>query len=340
MIGNTILNKAKYSDNTDEWYTDYQAIENEVTHYATQLNGQTILCNCNDSANSAFTHFFIRNFNEFHLKKLICVSYADSRMLEDCDFEFDGAYALILEALPQLDLTILDEARVLQICKKYGKIKKLGGNGDFSSRECLKFLEEADIVITNPRFSKFKELYSLLLKYHKKYLLISNQNAITYKEVFPQIKNNLARVGYNFGDMSFKVPHYTEPRTTRFWIDAFGQKWRSLGNAMWLTNLEISRNCNSLVLENQYSKDQYPHYDNYDAIHVAKVVEIPRDYLGIMGVPLTYLKYHNEQVFEIVGEANHGSDNEYDLFKPLLNGKETFKRILIKRRVELPNYAI
>ena len=133
--------------------------------------------------------------------------------------------------------------------------------------------------------------------------------------------------------MSFRVPDDTEPRKTRFWIDESGQKWRSLGNAMWLTNLLVLNRSNKKInLTHIYSKEIYPKYDNFDAIHVSRVSEIPLDYYGVMGVPLTYLKYHDEEMFEIVGEANHGSDNEYDLFKPLVNGKETFKRILIKRR--------
>ena len=151
-------------------------------------------------------------------------------------------------------------------------------------------MAKCDVVITNPPFSKFREIFTVINQYKKKYLLISNQNAITYKEVFPYIKKDLARVGYNFGDMSFKVPKSTEPRKTRFWIDDNGQKWRSLGNAMWLTNLMVNRAVKPLLLINSYKKEAYPRYDDFDAIHIAKVAEIPHDYNGIMGVPLTYLK--------------------------------------------------
>ena len=135
-----------------------------------------------------------------------------------------------------------------------------------------------------------------------------------------------------FGDMKFRVPADTKPRKTRFWIDDTGQKWRSLGNAMWLTNLDTQKRYKELKLTKKYKPEDYPKYDNFDAINVRKVTDIPMDYNGIMGVPITYLKYHNELQFEIVGEANHGSDNEFDLFKPKINGKELFKRILIKRR--------
>lgn len=132
--------------------------------------------------------------------------------------------------------------------------------------------------------------------------------------------------------MAFKVPDDTPPRKTRFWIDDNGQKWRSLGNAMWLTNLDNKRKHMDLILTSYYSPEKYPKYDNYDAINVSKVSEIPMDYPGLMGVPLTFLKYHNEDQFEIIGEANHGSDNEFDLFKPIIKGKEIFKRILIKNK--------
>ena len=132
--------------------------------------------------------------------------------------------------------------------------------------------------------------------------------------------------------MKFKVPKDTKPRKTRYWVDETGQKWRSLGNAMWLTNLDNDRKHKELVLTAFYSPEKYPHYDNYNAINVSRVVDIPMDYPGVMGVPLTYLKYHNDEQFEIIGEANHGSDNEFDLFKPIIDGKEIFKRILIKNK--------
>lgn len=215
---------------------------------------------------------------------------------------------------------------------KKGTVNKLKGDGDFRSDECIEYLKEADIVVTNPPFSKFIDLFSLLVKYEKKYLLIGNQNAITYKEIFPYIKNGKAWIGCKFGDMAFKVPDDTTPRKTRFWIDENGQKWRSLGNAMWLTNLDNQRKHQKLELTAVYEPAKYSKYDDFDAINVSRVRDIPKDYKGIMGVPLTYLKYHNEEQFEIIGEANHGSDNEFDLFKPKIKGKDIFKRILIKAK--------
>lgn len=335
MKGNSILNKAKYSENTDEWYTDYATVEEEVSHYKKQFKDKVVLCNCDDPYESAFSKYFLRNFNVLGLKKLICTSYKGSRILEKselCKIDNQSAYVLIVETKFSNEESVISDCEINMLLNKDGVVSKLNGDGDFRSEECIEYLKEADIVVTNPPFSKFIELFSLLNKYEKKYLLIGNQNAITYKEIFPYIKNGKAWIGYRFGDMAFKVPQDTPPRKTRFWIDESGQKWRSLGNAMWLTNLDNSRKHQKLVLNSTYEPSKYPKYDNFDAINVSKVIDIPKDYAGIMGVPLTYLKYHNEEQFEIIGEANHGSDNEYDLFKPMINGKEIFKRILIKSK--------
>ena len=335
MKGNSILNKARYSENTDEWYTDYTTVEEEISHYIDQFKNKVVLCNCDDPYESAFTKYFLKNFNVLGLKKLICTSYKGSRILEKskiCKTDNQSAYVLIVENKFSDVKGVINDSEINILLNKKGVVSKLNGDGDFRSEECIEYLKVADIVVTNPPFSKFIELFSSLIEYEKKYLLIGNQNAITYKEIFPYIKNGKAWIGYRFGDMAFKVPQDTPPRKTRFWIDENGQKWRSLGNAMWLTNLDNDRKHQKLVLTATYDPLRYPKYDNFDAINVSKVVDIPKDYNGVMGVPLTYLKYHNNEQFEIIGEANHGSDNEYDLFKPIINGKEIFKRILIRRK--------
>ena len=339
MSDNTTLNKARYSDNTDEWYTDYATVESEVSHYVKQFEGKTVLCNCDDPYKSAFTNYFLRNFNKLGLRKLICTSYKGSRIVTLLDLvdnnnrplDNNSAYVMIVERFPEVDENITEE-ELTAIIERLGVVRELNGDGDFRSDECVAYLQEADVVVTNPPFSKFIDLFTLLVRYDKQYLLIGNQNAITYKEIFPYIKNGQAWIGYRFGDMAFKVPDDTPPRKYRYWVDEDGQKWRSLGNAMWLTNLDNERKHQELVLTCSYSSDKYPQYDNFDAINVSRVLDIPKDYAGIMGVPLTYLKYHNERQFEIVGEANHGSDNEFDLFKPKINGKEIFKRILIRNK--------
>lgn len=346
--GNSILNSAKYSsDNTDEWYTTYETIAEEVLHYKEQFKGKIVLCNCDDPYESNFCYYFLRHFNELNLKKLICTSYYGSKIdqinnnvqlsleLFDDSKEpviINRGYVFVIDYVPGKSGEEVSDDVIKKVLKKEGTVKKLEGSGDFRTEECIKYMKECDICCTNPPFSLFSELFSLLVKYEKKYLLIGNQNA-TYKEIFPYIKENKAWVGYRFGDMKFRVPADTKPRKTRFWIDETGQKWRSLGNAMWLTNLDMQKRHEELKLTKHYCPKNYPKYDNYDAINVRKVIDIPMDYYGIMGVPITYLKYHNESQFEIVGEANHGSDNEFDLFKPKVNGKELFKRILIKRRI-------
>lgn len=347
MAGNSILNNAKYStNNTDEWYTTYQTIAEELVHYEKQFKGKIVLCNCDDPFESNFSYYFLKNFNRLGLKKLICTSYGSSKiksikglnqmpmsLFDDIQLESPKQKGTVLTVskMPGNFGEEIEDATISKVLKRKGTVKKLKGDGDFRSEECLKYLSECDICCTNPPFSLFAELFSLLMKYHKHYLLIGNQNAITYKEIFPYIKENRAWVGYRFGDMSFRVPNDTEPRKTRFWVDELGQKWRSLGNAMWLTNLDIPKRHTYLHLKEKYSPEKYPKYDNYDAINVTKVADIPLDYEGIMGVPITFLKYYNGSQFEIIGEANHGSDNEFDLFKPKVNGKEIFKRILIRR---------
>lgn len=344
MSSNVILNKAKYSENTDEWYTSYDTVASEVMHYVDQFKNKVVLCNCDDPLKSAFSLFFLRNFNKLELKRLICTSYVGSRILEEGSLidnsshklQSKYAYVMSIEEMPSVDFTNDDEG-LIHYLKKAKCIKKLHGDGDFRSRECLEYLKMSDIVVTNPPFSKFIELFSILVKYNKKYLLIGNQNALTYKEIFPYIKNGSVWIGYHFGEMAFKVPADTAPRKYRFWIDETGQKWRSLGNAMWLTNLDTERKHQELLLNSMYEPSKYPHFDNFDAINVSRVADIPKDYFGIMGVPLTYLKYHNDTQFEIVGEANHGSDNEYDLFKPRVNGKDIFKRILIRKKTDENN---
>ena len=346
MAGNSVLNKAKYSANTDEWYTTYETIVEELSHYEDQFRGKIVMCNCDDPFESNFTYYFMKNFRRLKLKKLICTSYGGSKidMIQDnvqmtLPFTDEAGnpilstngFVLEISRMPKANDEEVDDETIRDILRKRGRVKKLKGNGDFRSEECIEYLKECDICCTNPPFSLFSVLFSLLVKYEKKFLLIGNQNAITYKEIFPYIKENKVWVGYRFGDMAFRVPSDTKPRKTRFWIDSKGQKWRSLGNAMWLTNLDIPKRHQKLILTQVYDSEKYPKYDNFDAINVNKVVDIPKDYDGIMGVPITFLKYHNGCQFEIIGEANHGSDNEFDLFKPRINGREQFKRILIRK---------
>ena len=331
----------------DEFYTTYETVQKELSHYVKHFNKKTVLCNCDDPFKSNFCRYFIRNFNVLGLKRLICTSYVTSdigsfqtSLFENCEepqFNTRG-YVLDLKKVPEKANNFSDK-EIESFLFKSQHVQYLYGNGDFRSPECVEYLKDSDIVVTNPPFSLFKELIALLVKYQKGFLLIGNQNSLTYKEIFPLIQNNQAWTGYQFGDMKFRVPQTSEPRATRYWVDENGQKWRSLGNAMWLTNLDIERRHKQLVLTKKYNPTEYPHYDTYDAINVKRVADIPYDYAGIMGVPITIIDKYNSDQFEILGEANHGSDNEYDLFKPTIRGKELFKRILIRNRMIQKNTA-
>ncbi|MCR5780195.1 MAG: adenine-specific methyltransferase EcoRI family protein [Bacteroidaceae bacterium] len=324
----------------DEFYTTYESIVEELAHYALHFRGKTVLCNCDDPYESNFCKYFLRNFNTLGLTRLICTSYHASKVIATQMNLFDVEEEILHKGQGYvIDVSYIADGTeefsdtfINQWLRATKPIRKLKGDGDFRSRESIGYLTQSDIVVTNPPFSLFKEMISLLVKHDKKYLLIGNQNALTYREIFPLIQNNLAWTGYRFGDMKFRVPATSAPRKTRYWVDDSGQKWRSLGNAMWLTNLDSEKKHKWLMLTKRYSADVYPTYDEYDAINVERVQDIPMDYPGIMGVPITIINKYNPEQFEIVGEANHGSDNEYDLFKPTVNGKLLFKRILIRNK--------
>lgn len=340
MVNSNVNLQVAKNTKDDEFYTPYETIEKELIHYSKHFYGKTVLCNCDDPFESNFCKYFLKNFNVLGLKRLLCTSYKSSKVISTQLTLFDenneplkNTHGYVLDVTKFAEGNdIISDKYIESWLQKTKCIKKLKGDGDFRSSECINYLKMSDIVVTNPPFSLFKDIVSLLVKHNKKYLLIGNQNALTYKEIFPLIQNNEAWTGYQFGDMKFRVPASSEPRETRFWVDEFGQKWRSLGNAMWLTNLDIDRRHKLLKLTKKYSPEEYPQYDNYNAINVKRVQDIPMDYSGIMGVPITIIDKYNSDQFEIVGEANHGSDNEYDLFKPTINGKQIFKRILVRNK--------
>ena len=335
---NTNLQNAK-NIKDDEFYTTYEDIEKEIINYKIHFKDKTVFCNCDDPFESNFCKYFLKNFNVLEIKRLICTSYYSSKIIsKELNFLKKGekksrtkGYVLDIQKFVDTKGVISDDV-ICNLLKESGNIKELKGTGDFQSDECLNYLKESDIVVTNPPFSLFREFVSIIMKYKKKFLIVGNQNALTYKEIFPLIKNDELWTGYQFGEMKFRVPKTSKPRTTRYWVDDTGQKWRSLGNAMWLTNIDNERRHREINLTKKYNSKDYPKYDNFDAINVKTINDIPYDYFGIMGVPITIINRYNSEQFEIVGEANHGSDNEYDLFKPVLNGKELYKKILIRRR--------
>ena len=208
----------------------------------------------------------------------------------------------------------------------------LDGDGDFRSPECVELLKQADIVVTNPPFSLFRDYMALLMKYNKSFLIIGNLNAIKYKEILPLFMEDKVWLGCNSGHYWFKVPDSYEEKKTDFKIDENGQKWRRMGNICWYTNLDTERRHEDMILFREYSAEKYPKYDNYDAIEVSKTADIPCDYFDTIGVPITFMTKHNPEQFEIVGVLNSGSANEYDFAKAILNGKQLYARVLIRRK--------
>ena len=297
MTANKNLQKAKNLKN-DEWYTELSDVSKELIHYKEQFKNKIIFCNCDDPTWSAFWKYFHLNFTELGLKKLISTHYDKNN--STYKMEYTGG----------------DDNNI-----QTGRKTSLKENGDFRSQECLELLKEADIAITNPPFSLFREYVAKLMEYDKKFLIIGTLNAVKYSEIFPLFQANKVWLGVNSGDMAFRVPPDSEPKEFRFWIDETGQKWRSLGNTIWLTNLDHNKRHEKLILWKKYSSEEYPEYDNYNAINVNKVDLIPIDYNGLMGVPITFFAKYNPEQFQIVGKLSNGS----------IKGKKIYERLIIKK---------
>ena len=294
MSNNKSLKKA-FSAKNDEFYTQLADIEKELRHYQKHFEGKTVLCNCDDPRISNFFRYFSLNFEKLKLKKLITTCYKSQTI--DSFSQHDSDKAIKLEYNGDKNnnkVPDLDEIGIIH----------LKSDGDFRNQECIEILKQADIVCTNPPFSLFREYVTQLMEYKKKFIIIGNQNAVTYKETFKLIKENQMWLGNYAGDMKFKIPDHYEPRAIRYWKDENGQKWRSLGTICWFTNLDIKKRHEDLILYKKYNKLEYPKYDNYDAININKTKEIPIDYKGIMGVAITFLNKYNPEQFEIIGLAN------------------------------------
>ena len=274
-------------------YTQLPDIERELKNYKKHFKSKVVYCNCDDPRISNFFHYFSYNFEKLGLKKLITTCYKNQN--RDLFSQNASEQAIYLEYGGGNGIGVPDP-------KKIG-IKYLSGDGDFRSSESIELLKQADIVVTNPPFSLFREYIAQLIEHDREFVIIGNQNAVSYKEVFSLIMENKIWLGNKSGDMAFKVPDYYEARKTRFWVDENGQKWRSMGNACWFTNLDIAKRHEELILYREYSPDKYPTYANYDAIEVGKTSDIPKDFTGAMGVPLTFLDKHNPDQFEILGSS-------------------------------------
>lgn len=318
MAGNKSLNAAAAAKQ-DEFYTQITDIEKELRHYRKHFAGKTILCNCDDPFESNFFKYFVLNFNRLGLAKLIATCYAGSPIVYTQMNLFGEPEEVVqaerekkpykVEVTQVYDTTgdggvdMLDVAELFRTGKN--SLELLEGDGDFRSPECLALLDEADIVVTNPPFSLFREYVGTLMEHRKKFIIIGSLNAVKYREIFSHIMNDELWLGYGNGDMAFRVPHYFEPRETRFWIDENGDKWRSLGNIAWFTNLDIKKRHEDIILVKRYSPENYIKFDNYDAIIIDKLADIPCDYAGIMGVPITFMNCYNPEQFEIFGRTGN-----------------------------------
>lgn len=306
----------------DEFYTQMSDIERELEHYTKYFEGSRVLCNCDDPFVSNFTRYFVINFNRLKLRSITSTCY------KNCDPD------LFTQNTNKHGVKLVYEGGEYHSISDMNKMQcvPLEGDGDFRSDEVLKLLDESDIVVTNPPFSLFRKYIATLIEHNKRFLVIGNQNAITYKEIFPLIKSNRLWLGIHNGDKSFRVPSYYEERSTRFWQDSSGQKWRSLGNTCWYTNLWHNKRRDMLETGIKYDASLYSHYDNYDAIEVPKTMLIPMDYTGVMGVPITFLDRYNPDQFDIVGDSRYHDGQTFPDDINVVNGKLTYKRILIRKK--------
>lgn len=343
-MGNKNLHVSR-AGKTDEFYTQKDTVEAELGNYWQHFAGKVILCNCDDPYESEFFKYFARSFNELKLKKLIATCYVDSPIVQtELNFEgtlnenpaFDkkrNAIRFDVTEVPDLNgdgAIDLDDVKLL-LENNRNVVTYLNGDGDFRSPECLAALDEADIVVTNPPFSLMKEYLPRLVNSGKKFLILGNMNHVTFKEIFPYFIDNKIWLGCNSGHFWFKVPDYYAAKATDFKIDETGQKWRRMGNICWFTNLDFQKRHEPLQLFRRYSSEEYPRYDNYDAIEVSRTVDIPKDYWGVMGVPITYLASHCPEQFEILGTTRYHDGQDFSDDINYINGKQTYTRILIRK---------
>lgn len=313
MAGNESLSRAKRKKRS-ELYTQLVDVEAELRRYRDQFRDKVVFCNCDDPYESNFFKYFAMNFNHLGLRKLITTSYSGSpitgtqlslsdvpteskprsdraayrvEITEVADFNNDGAINL-----SDVEYLLKSERNVLKL---------LDGDGDFRSAECVAMLEEADIVVTNPPPPLFRKYVALLINRGKHFLILGNQNAITYSEIFGLIKENRLWLGYNNGKKQFQVYEDYDQRTFASRKTAAAERYVSMGNVYWFTNLDTTKRHDTITLYKRYSADAYPRYDNYDAIEVDKCAHIPLDYEGPMGVPITFLDKYNPEQFEILG---------------------------------------
>lgn len=309
MAGNSGLSNATKAKK-DEFYTQLTDIEKEMRYYRAHFKGKTVFCNCDDPFESNFFKYFVLNFNKLGLKKLIATCYATSPIAnqqltlfdviggeeENRDKPYKAIVTKVYDKTGDGGVDMFDVAELFKSGEN--ELTELAGDGDFRSKECLELLDEADIVVTNPPFSLFRDYVATLMEHKKKFIIIGNQNAITYKEIFPLLMNNEIWLGNGFsGNVGFFSSPYDDIAASSQHKEGFIR----VSGVVWFTNLDIKKRHEELILVKRYSPDIYLHYDNYDAINVNKTVEIPCDYSGVMGVPITFLDKYSPDQFEILG---------------------------------------
>jgi len=317
---NTNLHKAKREKN-DEFYTQLSDIENELQHYKPHFKDKVVLCNCDDPRVSNFFHYFSYNFTQLGLKKLVATCYKNQN--RDLFSKNDSEQAIYLE------YDGFRQNENMPNIEDIG-IKHLEGDGDFRSQECIELLKQADIVVTNPPFSLFREYVNQLMEYDKKFIIIGHQNAIIYKEIFKHIKENKIWLGFGFKGSAghFINIHYNDYATASDHKEGMIR----VSGVTWFTNIDHNRRHEELILYKKYIPEEFPKYDNYNAINVNKTKEIPMDYDGYMGVPITFLDKYNPEQFEIVGQMASSTITESNFGVPKVNGKKTYARIIIKNK--------
>ena len=354
--GNSNLHDSS-KNKRDEFYTNLQLIEDELKHYRAHFNGKRVLCNCDDPYESNFFKFFAMNFNALGLKSLTATCYATSPVAH-MELDLFGVpvpvpcrkgerkrktpYKIVItEVNDENGDGRVDLADVEWLIRnRKNVLTKLRGDGDFRSKECAALLDEADTVVTNPPFSLFREYMAQLIEHGKRFLIVGNLNAVTYREIFPLIRDNKVWLGNKAGHFWFKVPRHYEEKATDFKIDENGQKWRRMGNICWFTNLDFPKRHEKLLLWKKYSPEAYPKYDNYDAIEVAKTEDIPCDWDGPIGVPITFMQYYNPEQFDILGATESEGvgfsaglwNADSEVAQPMVAGVRRYKRIFIRRR--------
>ena len=302
----------------DEFYTQLVDIENELWHYKEHFKGKTVLCNCDDPRVSNFFHYFSYKFEDLGLKKLITTCYKSQN--SDLFSKNDSERAIWLEYNGDKNGNHIPDPEEIGI-------NYLKGDGDFRSKECIELLKQADIVVTNPPFSLFREYVAQFIEFDKKFLIIGNVNAISYKEIFPLIKDNKVWLGASIhsGDREFGVPQDYPLNAAGYRQDENGNKFIRVKGVRWFTNLDYKERHEDLILFKKYTPEEYPNYDNYEGINVDKTADIPCDYDGLMGVPITFLDKYNPDQFEIVtlgiGEGNFTPTKKYGKFRDAATGE-------------------